>query len=73
MEPAVDTRRETKTRDAGASGRRRLVEAGVAALGIGAGVALANPVLAAAAGVWHGFILPGYDAVVQSGVFAFCL
>jgi hypothetical protein len=53
--------------------KRRLFEAGAAIAGVAAGVAFAEPVLAAAAGVWHGYILPAYDELIKNGLLAWCL
>jgi hypothetical protein len=52
---------------------RRLYEAGAALLGVAAGVAFAEPVLAAAAGAWHGYILPAYDTLIKNGLLAWCM
>jgi hypothetical protein len=52
---------------------RRLFEAGAALVGVAAGVAFADPVLAAAAGLWHGFVLPAYDELIKNGLLAWCM
>ncbi|MGH7006162.1 MAG: hypothetical protein ACREIP_19635 [Alphaproteobacteria bacterium] len=52
---------------------RRLFEAGAAAAGVAAGVLFADPVLAAAGKVWHGFMLPAYETIIQNGLFAWCM
>ncbi len=51
---------------------RRLFEAGAAVLGVGAGVAFADPVLAAAGSAWHSFVLPAYQAMIDNGLMAWC-
>jgi hypothetical protein len=51
---------------------RRLFEAGAAVIGVGAGVAFAEPVLAAAGSVWNGFVLPAYQAMIDNGLMAWC-
>lgn len=52
--------------------RRRLAEAGAAALGIGAGVAFADPVLAAVGGVFNAYVLPAYQTMIENGLLAWC-
>lgn len=52
---------------------RRLLEAGAAAAGVAAGLAFAEPVLAAAGGVWHGYVLPAYDTLIKNGLLAWCM
>lgn len=52
---------------------RRVLEIGACAAGLAAGIAFADPVLAAAGRTWHGFILPAYEAAIENGVFAFCM
>jgi hypothetical protein len=64
--------REPPSKPRAAKPARRLFEAGAAVLGIGAGVAFADPVLAAAGGVWHGFVLPAYQAMIDNGLMAWC-
>lgn len=51
---------------------RLLFEAGAAVLGVAAGVAFAEPVLAAAAATWHGYILPAYEELIKNGMLAWC-
>lgn len=51
---------------------RRLFEAGAVVIGVGAGVAFAEPVLAAAGSVWNGFVLPAYQTMIDSGLMAWC-
>jgi len=51
---------------------RRLFEAGAVVIGVGAGVAFAEPVLAAAGGVWNGFVLPAYQTMIENGFMAWC-
>ncbi|MCW5774619.1 MAG: hypothetical protein KIT16_23445 [Rhodospirillaceae bacterium] len=52
---------------------RRLAEIAAAGAGVAAGVAFAEPVLAALGRAWHGFILPAYQAVIENGIFSFCM
>jgi hypothetical protein len=52
---------------------RRLFEAGAVVAGIAGGVLFAEPVLAAAGGVWHGFLLPAYDELIKNGLLAWCM
>lgn len=51
---------------------RRLFEAGAVVLGVGAGVAFAEPVIAAAGSAWNGFVLPAYQTLIESGMMAWC-
>ncbi len=52
---------------------RRLFEAGAVVAGIAAGVLFAEPVLAAAGGVWHSFFFPAYDELIKNGLLAWCM
>jgi hypothetical protein len=52
---------------------RRLFEFGAAAAGVAAGVAFAEPVLAAAGSVWHGYVLPAYDELIKNGLLSWCM
>jgi len=56
-----------------AASRRRLAEAGAVALGIGAGVAWADPVLAAVGSVWHANVLPAFQTMIENGLLGWCL
>ena len=51
---------------------RLLFEGGAALLGVAAGVAFAEPVLAAAAATWHGYVLPAYEELIKNGMLAWC-
>jgi len=64
--------RQTPGTPSRAKPRRRLFEAGAAVLGVGVGVAFADPVLAAAGGVWHGYVLPAFQAMIDNGLMAWC-
>ena len=63
---------QTETGKSPAASQRRLAEAGAIALGIGAGVAFAEPVLAAAGGVWHAYFLPAFQTMIENGLLAWC-
>jgi len=55
-----------------AASRRRVTEAGAVALGIGAGIAWADPVLAAAGGVWQAYVFPAFQTMIENGLLAWC-
>ncbi|MGH6801866.1 MAG: hypothetical protein ACREC3_00665 [Methyloceanibacter sp.] len=51
---------------------RLMLEAGAAFLGVAAGIAFAEPVLAAAAAAWDGYVLPAYEELIKNGMLAWC-
>jgi hypothetical protein len=53
--------------------RRRVSELAAAIIGVGVGVAFANPVLAAAGGVWSDFVIPAYQTMIENGILAWCM
>ena len=55
------------------AGARPLFEAAAAIVGVGAGVTFANPVLAAADGVWSDFVMPAYQTMIENGLLAWCM